>query len=71
MATEKLVVVPAYGRTYASAAEVKADWEADKDFTIMDSGGVKVNRQDVKGRAVAVFYRDFAGLVPLQAAEKV
>ena len=31
-----MVLVPAYGRDYTSAAAVKADWEANKDFRICD-----------------------------------
>ena len=29
-----LMLVPAYGRDYANAKAVKADWVAGKDFTI-------------------------------------
>ncbi len=29
-------LIPAYGRDYKSAKEVKADFEADKDFIISD-----------------------------------
>lgn len=28
-------LVPSYGRDYSTAEEVKADWESDKDFTIV------------------------------------
>lgn len=28
----KLYVYPAYGRTYKTAKQLKADWEAGKDF---------------------------------------
>lgn len=31
-----MILVPAYGRDYKTAAEVKADWEAGKDFKIAD-----------------------------------
>lgn len=30
--------VPAYGRDYKSAAEVKSDWEAGKDFRCATTG---------------------------------
>jgi hypothetical protein len=29
-----LILVPAYGRTYASAAEMRAGWESGQDFKI-------------------------------------
>lgn len=31
-----LSAIPAYGRDYKSAKDVKADWEAGKDFLIQD-----------------------------------
>jgi len=31
-----IILVPAYGRDYKSAKAVKADFDADKDFTIQD-----------------------------------
>ncbi len=31
-----LSATPAYGRDYKSAKAVKADWEAGKDFLVMD-----------------------------------
>lgn len=31
-----LSVIPAYGRDYSSAAAVKADWDAGKDFRVYD-----------------------------------
>jgi hypothetical protein len=33
-----ITAVPAYGRDYKSAAAVKADWIAGKDFQLMPSG---------------------------------
>ena len=33
-----MTLVPAYGRDYKSAAAVKADWEAGKDFQIAATG---------------------------------
>lgn len=44
-----MVVKPAYGRIYKSAAEVKAAWKDNRDFVILDmhSGpGLYVNRAD-------------------------
>lgn len=41
-----LSAVPAYGRDYKSAKDVKADWQAGKDFLIQDlfeSGYVNKN----------------------------
>jgi len=47
-----LSVVPAYGRDYKSAKEVKAAWEAGKDFQIMDMSspddGRYINKQDAE-----------------------
>lgn len=40
-----LLLVGAYGRDYKSLAAAKADWEADKDFTVVASGQ-KVNKSD-------------------------
>lgn len=31
-----LSAVPAYGRDYKSAKDVKADWESGKDFLVQD-----------------------------------
>ena len=31
-----MILIPAYGRDYKTAAEVKKDWEAGKDFMIAD-----------------------------------
>jgi hypothetical protein len=33
-----MILVPAYGRDYQTAAEVKAAWEAGKDFVIANLG---------------------------------
>ena len=34
-----MVATPAYGRTYRTARQVKADFKAGKDFIIMDAAG--------------------------------
>lgn len=43
-------LVPSYGRDYRSAKDVKADWDANKDFTITDisspHNGRQINKQD-------------------------
>lgn len=33
-----MILVPAYGRDYKTAAEVRKDWEAGKNFLIRDVG---------------------------------
>jgi hypothetical protein len=45
---QTLEVVPAYGRDYKSQKEVKADWNADKDFQIVSvqEYGRYINKQD-------------------------
>lgn len=40
----QLTLVPAYGRDYTSKADVKADWEAGKDFRL--PGGSYINKPD-------------------------
>ena len=45
-----MTLVPAYGRDYKSAAAVKADWQAGKDFRIATTGqycSVRDNIPDV------------------------
>lgn len=45
-------LVPSYGRDYKSQKEVRADWNADKDFTICNmfsaDDGRQINRADAK-----------------------
>jgi hypothetical protein len=36
---DHLILVPAYGRDYESAAQVRKDWEAGKDFKIANAVG--------------------------------
>lgn len=49
-AMKTVTVIPAYGRDYKSAAAVRADYEAGKDFIVQDmfSGydGSAVNKED-------------------------
>lgn len=42
-----IIAVPAYGRQYSNAEEVKADWEAGKDFKSKTLGSY-LNKQDAK-----------------------
>lgn len=46
-------LVPAYGRDYKSKAAVLADWEAGKDFLVMDItdrwNGLPANKADLAG----------------------
>jgi hypothetical protein len=44
-----LVIVPAYGHDYQTAADVKKDWEKNKDFKIASVGkdmGRYINKSD-------------------------
>lgn len=53
-------VVPAYGRDYKSQAEVKADWNANKDFTVVDFGpnyGRATNKEDCEQMGLKVLVR--------------
>ncbi len=50
-----LVLIPAYGRDYNTAAEVKADWEKNKDFKIASIGpyaGQFINKQDADSMGI-------------------
>lgn len=38
MCSSPLVLVPAYGRHYATVAKMREDWEAGKDFRIVGMG---------------------------------
>lgn len=48
-----LTVVPAYGRDYKTAVEVKRDWDKNLDFLIRDIScrydGKYVNKEDATG----------------------
>ena len=58
-------LIPAYGRDYKSAATVKADWAAGKDFIIADMfdkyDGKPVNKQDADRAGMQVMIR-YSGL---------
>lgn len=55
-----MILIPAYGRDYTSEKAVKADWDANKDFTINDisSGydGRKINKQDAPKGSYSIRY---------------
>jgi len=46
-----MTLTPSYGRDYTSAKAVKADWDANKDFTIADVFGGQCGRQINKEQA--------------------
>lgn len=48
---KQLILVPAYGRDYKSAAAAKADWEAGKDFVISYYPGFAVGTYASKAEA--------------------
>ena len=54
-------LVPAYGRDYKSAKAVKADWDANKDFTIADISsphdGRYINKQDAPNGTYNIRYK--------------
>jgi len=55
-----MTLTPSYGRDYKSARAVKADWKADKDFTIASMGsdcGRYCNRSDLIGNESTVTIR--------------
>jgi hypothetical protein len=57
------VVSPAYGRDYKTAKEVKASWEAGKDFlhesALHTGGGTYINNADVgPGHSVQIYFKD-------------
>jgi len=55
-----LTLQPAYGRDYKSMKAVKADWDANKDFTIASIGpgmGRYINKCDANGQAVSIRYQ--------------
>jgi hypothetical protein len=51
-----MTLTPAYGRDYKSAKEVKADWNANKDFVIADIVGGNAGRMINKQQAPAGTY---------------
>jgi len=57
---KRITLVPAYGRDYKSAKAVKADFDANKDFTINDMSskwdGKVANKQDLAGYTCNIRY---------------
>lgn len=55
-----MTLQPAYGRDYKTAAAVKADWNANKDFVIADmfsgNAGRMINKQDAGGQSHNIRY---------------
>ena len=51
------VLLPAYGRDYTSAAKVKADWEANKDFIMASTGQYTSCLDQAVGTTVELRYR--------------
>jgi len=55
-----MTLTPAYGKDYRNKAEVKAAWEAGKDFVIASVGpwmGAYVSRRELQGKEVQVSIR--------------
>ena len=56
-----MTLTPAYGRDYKSAKDVKADWDANKDFVIADifggNCGLPVNKEQLVGKSITVNIR--------------
>jgi len=69
-----LHVVPAYGRDYKSAATVKADWDANKDFRISDisspDDGRYINKTDAEGLSILCRYESRRKVAWLQNEPK-
>lgn len=58
-------VMPAYGRDYKNQKEVKADWDAGKDF--QDTASRKyLSKRDMEGMRVTVRYGNLRKLVNVQ-----
>lgn len=49
-------VLGAYGRKYKTGKEMKADWEANKDFLLTSSGSY-INKEDAERYSVHVVGR--------------
>lgn len=70
----KMTLVPAYGRDYKSAKEVKAAWEDNKDFLICDisspDDGRYANYTDIKNskevKRVTIRYKKLTQLVVIK-----
>ena len=51
-----ITVTPAYGRDYKNQKEVKADWDADKDFRETASGSY-INKSQAERMGLKVVVR--------------
>ena len=65
-----LTLEPAYGRDYKSGKEVKADWEAGKDFqmTDMQNAGRKINKENdlPKGTTLNIRFKKQANICQIK-----
>jgi len=62
-----MTVSGAYGRDYKSAKDMKADWDANKDFTLRSmEGSGYVNKPQVPGIEVMGRYKRDASVCKLQ-----
>ena len=64
-----LTAIPSYGRDYKSAKDVRADWEAGKDFTISTLGaddGRQINKQDAQGIVLNIRYKKLASICQIK-----
>jgi hypothetical protein len=73
-----LTCIPAYGRDYASAEEVKKAWEDEKDFQIEDVSsrfnGSLINKVDAKNfdvPGVKIRYKKLKRVVEIVVGESV
>ena len=46
MKDNQLMIMPAYGRQYKTSQEAKADWEAGKDFKIVNGPYLSIRDVD-------------------------
>ena len=59
--TQYIEVIPAYGRDYKSAKDLKFDWSAGKDFMIVTFGpddGRYINKADSAGLKILARYHN-------------
>lgn len=70
--TKYITLVPAYGRDYKSAKEVKADWDDGKDFQICDFHNVDDGRYCNKksgfdaGTVLNIRYKRLTQITPIK-----
>jgi hypothetical protein len=65
-----MTVVPAYGRDYKSIKDVRAAWDAGKDFQITDlfsgNDGRYVNKADSGGMTIMARYSKLRKITKVQ-----